>query len=526
MSTPRSISQPTPSAVPSFRHFIREPAPAYGPMSWQPHWEVVMIYDRPDVTSAGEFGRHYFVNRHVNPDVPVFDWSARVGRDSPGIDEVATGCHTSGASMPTMTSGQEPTPTIGPASWGLDQWTPAQLNGGQLHSASDARTAHQRDWDYLTDVARRALDEAGAAVYASDIAKIRALATYCLRSRGKVHPSRHPVDVDLHSSFCVGSANLMAALCHVSGLNARTIHTENHSMCEVWDGRRWTFVDNYMNDAFGDEPLATPRPLFASKNFVQAIIEPRESGDDPMPEGQRNRYLISQPATEPFVNVGSLWWRFNGSGAGLNHPSDPLSCGSAMCVLPGPDNVRAIYPEWAEPEFVSRTGNERELVLNPCQGWCRTVCWIDRGRGICQRFYVGGLRDSSNPVRACRADLHLAHGPPCEFSPARGGWTFDVNGTAVPLGTGDFELRGDILSLHVPLHLLHEHAHNEIRLWSTSPAPQLMAGGRDKLVFWVWPDVLGTGKPWYWRPTSDNDYTLMGPVLNTHSAWFLLHNLL
>ena len=498
-----------------FKKFKRNFHNGNGEVNWSPYWEIVLKYERPDGKPEGEFGRPYFVDRHINPD-PFFDWNPKIDRNSKGRDEDAAGCHVSIAALPPVDV-KEDSQDYFAASWKKDE-----LKGGELFRDGDGRTAHQRDWDFLEQSIEEQFNRYGINKYSSTFDRVSCLAELCNEHRGRVFPSRHPADVLLHSSFCVGAGNTMTALCHVAGIPARTVHTSSHTMAEVFIDGKWTFVDNFSKDTANEwlevQPGRKAHAVFRNKNFTEVLMNPFSGIIPEIPDLQAQRYVVYQWTLEPYINTGSLNWLFNQTGMG-NVRTDPFNSGAAMCVRPCPENVKAIYPEWETPIIESIPGRDNELILNPRQGWCKTVVQLDRGMGIKKEFYIGEI-DSSNSLLSARCDLHLVDGITPGFDPVRGGWEFFVNGKSIPLNNGNYRFTSGLLSINIPVASFKEKAINEIRLIS-SKKYNAKANYRmpDALPLWAYPDPLKIEKAWY-APERDN-YEVSSAVINTHSAWLL-----
>jgi len=505
-----------------WRHFKRKASDVAGEIKWTPYWEVVLTYDKPDARSKGPFSRYYFVDRHVDRR-RRFNWKPRVTRDSPGQDEAATGCAVSVAAL-------RPFPrSVMNTVYRAKSYPYRDVKGGQLHKPRDGKTAHQRDWDFLTEQVQAAFDRRGITARSDIMTKIECLAELANR-HGRVHPSLHPVDVLLHRTLCLGCANALIALCHVLGIPARLVGTGCHAMTEVWTGKRWQFVDNISGGRYDKEYGGSgprPRLVMHGKNYIQTLLDPRVL-KPPIPAWQEARYLKALWNHEPAVSAGELDWHFNQCGIGYTRAHSASGEGSGLFVSVAPATAHALYPEWEEPILFSVAGRENELILNPRQGWYKTVARLNRGQGLRKLFYIGSLSDNGNPLKSCRCDLHLGDGFGQDFAPRRGHWQFYVNGKSVSLNKrANYELRGNLLSLKIPVGHLKEHAENEVALLSNPPA-----GGPagtitvDSLHFWVCPDVLGFEKPWYGpgpRASAESPHGFVGnaAVIDCHSSWLL-----
>lgn len=465
-----------------------------GSIPWAANWEIVLTHQRPDDCTGGEYSRAYFHGRHVRPDVG-FNWKSEITRDSVGMDEDPRGCHVSGASVPPGTGGD-------PSEDGFAHlWSAEDMKEGQRYNPEDGKTAHQRDWDILAEAVDQAYAKVGVTRDSSALDRIQALVELHNEHRGKVYPSCHPVDTLLYSSFCVGAANLFAALCMVGGFPVRTLNNAIHSMAEVWDGNRWLFVDNLTSEqltGLAAKPGRNAESLLLH-NYLETMAGKAMCADgSPLNLDHAKRYTESQPYFEPFINAGTKDWRFNHGRMGVSPKISPKQAGVGLFALPCPDNIRAIYPEWDEPLLFAKSGYECELSLTPRQGWLETVVRVDRQMGLCKHFYVGELGDGSNPVTAVRADLHLSDSIGSEFNPLRGGWILILNGQALSLDRDRFVHRTGLLSFELPVEHLVENSMNKVELYSEKTySGQLRYRMPDALAVRAYPDVLGTELPWY-----------------------------
>ncbi len=485
----------------------------------------MLTHQKPDEQSGGEFSRTWFVNRHIRPGIS-FDWSGRGTRDTPGWDESPLGCHVSAAALPPGREGSLADDIF------AEKWAADDLITGKIHRPNDGRTAHQRDWDLLREVL--AETDTAAGLDAASPVQERICAFALLqnqRKRGQVYPSRHPVDTLLHSSYCTGVSNLFAGLCLVAGIPVRTINDYGHSMAEYWDGHRWCFVDNLTSGQEEDYATSpgTKAPSVFNLNYMQMLLQPRAPDGSPLAPAHAARYTVDRNCFEPYLNTATRDWRFDHGRMGLGPGLAPLAAGLGLYVVPAPDNVRALYPEWTEPLTPSRPGRTGELVLTPRQGWLESVIRLDRGLGLRKSFYIGRLDDGANPVQAARADLHLHDGTGYSFEPARGSWNLLLNGRALPLDAAHLSQRTGLLSFTLPLDALRENTVNRVELYSDKS----YSGTKrycmpDALPVKIYPDALGHEEPWYadaatslyrlpWEPAEGTT-----SVYDMHSAWLMI----
>ncbi len=466
----------------------------FGEQPWAANWEIVLTHQHPDESTGGEFSRSFFHHRHVRPDVE-FDWESTITRDSVGMDEDPMGCHVSAASVPPET-GDDPSDDAQ-----AHHWSAEDLQVGQRYDPEDGKTAHQRDWDILAEAVDQAYAKAGVSDASSVIDRIQALVTLHNEHRSVVYPSCHPVDTLLYSSFCVGAANLFAALSMIAGFPCRTLNNAIHSMAEVWDGQRWLFVDNLTSEQLAGLGNAQGRNAesLLLYNYVQAMTGKATSADgSPLNPEFARRYTEAQPYFEPYINIGTKEWRFNHGRMGLAPRISPKQAGVGLFALPCADNIRAIYPEWDEPLLMAKSGSERELSLTPRQGWLETVVRVDRRMGLCKHFYIGALDDGANAVTAARADLHLSDSIGSEFNPSRGGWILLLNGRALTLDGDSYTSRTGLLSFELPVEHLIENSMNKVELYSEKAYQgQFRYRMADALAVKAYPDGLGTELPWY-----------------------------
>ncbi len=331
-----------------FYHIERPSRKGGKPIRWSPFAEVVLEYERPDETVSGEllgqtFNKHFFANRHVSPTAE-FDWSCRVDRDTAGRDEVSNGCHVSAASLPELTDDEKEGCAAG---WSGD-WSEVEMRGGELDSADDSRTSHQRDWDFLAETLEQAYSRAGVDHKSSIMDRVYALETFASIHRGRVHFSRHPVDVALYSSYCVGVANLFVALCHVGGINARAISGATHTLAEIWDGSSWILVDNMgmetRDDLFGELGGRDFHTVFTEDNYCSFLLTSPSRSLSYLPDRYLYGSTFNRHITEPYASVSSLFWWFNHCGAGYSLLKSAVETDVGFHVSSAPETAHAVYP--------------------------------------------------------------------------------------------------------------------------------------------------------------------------------------
>ena len=439
------------------------------------------------------------------------------------MDVDPSGVHVSGAAVPPGTGG-DPMADIF-----AYKWPKEALRESQIYDANDGKTAHQRDWDVISDAVDKAYRDAGLTSESPAMDRIQTLVDLQNEHKGEVHPSRHPVDTLLHSSYCTGAANLFVALCMVAGFPARTLNNAIHSMSEVWNGEKWLFVDNLTDGQLVDlapTPNRKAEAIF-HHNYIQMLTGMGACADGtPLQAAHATRYSEEQPYFEPYINLGTRDWRFNHGRMGLSPSLPPKEAGVGLFALPCPDNIRAIYPEWDEPLLLSRSGREAELSLTPRQGWLDSVVRVDRRLGIRKSFHVGDLDDGINPVKSARADLHISDSIGTEFNASRGGWILQLNGRTLSLEKKALTQHAGLLSFDLPVQYLQENAMNKVELYSEKSYAGLHRYRMpDTLAVHIYPDGLGTELPWY---GSDEEGLYLGAyekpetgpsVCNMHSGW-------
>lgn len=500
------------------RHTVQSVASAaIGRVSWVPDWRVRIRYSEADGCGPGEFGHPYFVDRHVDPR-SRYDWGPAATRESAGADEQPEGCHVSGAALAPLSDD-------GAASLSsLLDWPPADLpRGGEIYDAADGRSAHQRDWDYLEQTGAEVLQAAGVdRGNPRDV--VEAFAAYAADRTGPVYPTRHPVDVALHSSYCDGKANLLAALCLVFGIPARTIQNAVHTMVEVFVDNQWSLVDNigskHLAKLRDEDPAGDPRNVLWAMSFTDVVLHRWSDSARRIPGAQAQGYTQFQPIHEPYVNVHTNRWHFNQAGNGLRRAHDPLRSGAGVCALPSPDAVAALYPARRTQTMFAAPGDPAALELTPPQGWFRASTWLDRGEGLVRQFYIGSHEHLAGATHAS-CDLQLVSGVGVDFDPVRGGWDFFVNGTSCAWRCFGLAADRDRIHMEIPLSLLEPNAVNEIALVSSRVYGERRYYKKpDALAFWLVPDLFGTHGPWYLSNRDIQDVPV-GPAHNTHSAWHL-----
>lgn len=331
--------------------------------------EVVFTHEHmDDAARGGELG--LLVDRHVNPSTEL-PCDVFVTRQTPAEDVQRDGPYLSLAARP-------PVPDGDPA-------------GGEMYDADAEEAPHVREWDFLKQHAQQALDEAGVSDAAPDADKVHALAEYAMRvKKSPTYQSFHPVDVLLHSSYCSGTANVLAALADVEGIPNRQCCISNHSMVEVRVDGRWHFVDNHADGA----------RFVQGSDYVDVTLEP-----DRFPqfsEAQKG-YLRHRRtwARSPWHYSGMLCWHWAwGDGIGRAVRTIIMD-GYGVAVPCDPHHARALYPERDRHPFPMWDGVP-QITLTEKASWLRVELRVRPGESILKSFYAGPSDD--NPVTRARVD--------------------------------------------------------------------------------------------------------------------------
>jgi len=366
---------------------------AVGWMDWSPAWEICFHYAHFD--EALPDGNGLFVNRQVDPGSRLPQMPL-ITRESPGMDECPTGCHVSLAALPPRK--EEP-------------------RGGELYDASDARTAHQRDWDALVQWREEAFRKHDVREDTPVLEKVRILAEYARSRSGSTYASRHPADLFLHASYCVGRANGLAAMLHTMGIQARLINTPAHSVVEVYDEGRWVLVDNL-----------TPGIMISGKNAMEAFADPEALGEE-LSDAQRGYY--QELHSESPYNLSAGWhWHFNQCGLGLDRSRKTLLNGAGISICLDPSTAKALYPDTKRHLFKTLKGEPPVLIACRKHSWYRAGLRVREGQWVRKRFYVDALRDAGNPVEKVVGVLHLMAGESQTMDVEKTDWILKINGRA------------------------------------------------------------------------------------------------
>ncbi len=369
---------------------------AVGKMHWSPAWEIRFHYAHFDKVLPD--GNGLFVDRQVDPASRLPEMPL-ITRESPGIDESPTGCHVSLAALPPRK--EEP-------------------HGGELYDSSDTRSAHQRDWDALVQWREELFDKHGIHEDTPLLEKVQVLAEYVRSHSGSTYISRHPVDMFLHASYCVGKANGLAAMLHTMGIPARTINTLEHSMVEVQVEGRWYLVDNLQSGI-----------LFSGRNAMEAFADPEALGAS-LSETQRG-YYKELHSNSPY-NLSAWWhWHFNQCGLGLDMSRETLLNGAGISVCLDPSTAKALYPNAKRYLFKVMKGEPPVLITCRKHSWYRAGLRVLEGQWIRKRFYIETLRDSENPIQKVIGVLHLMAGEAQTMDIEKADWVLKINGRAYSL---------------------------------------------------------------------------------------------
>lgn len=401
------------------------PSPTYPALNWSPAIEMRLEHERADRRTGHPLRPLSLVDRHVEDRPPL--WPQSFDREQPGNDLDPAGPTVSLASGPRPVDAEQ---------------------GGELYTADDARTRFQRDWDFLAfhaQCAREryrsyALPLASAEAYQRnelDLFEWRllcALATYARYFKSRVPglgASHHPVDTLIRSYHCTGAADVLFALCMVSGLPARRISISHHSMVEALVGGRWVWADNVV----GGE-------VVAHTTFEEVV----RRLDDWVHLGPRQKEALGGPVAfdrSPYQWDQALFGHF---GSGHLVPAagarDDVVKGLGLSVGYDPSTARMLYPGQREYEFACPAGPSGGpvITLNPKQAWLhlpvtlhgsaavRATCTIqiDEANPVCAATAVIQVGRTAQPeqVRVTWNGIVLQHGrrkdapgflPTCEF---------------------------------------------------------------------------------------------------------------
>jgi len=450
-----------------------EVSPAVGQMNWSVLWRIY-IYQDPDRYVNG---RGVFVNRHINP-YTSFDIREPVTRSSPGMDEDPRGAQVSIAALP----------------------------GGELYDPHDNRTAHQRDWDFILSETKRILEEKGLAGSTDRVAQIKAMAEYIQSRRGgKVYESRGPVDFLLHSSYCTGAANAMAAVASTMGLEYRTINHYGHSVTEVLIDGKWYLIENSVG-----------YPVFVPATLMRLTCDPEAYPYDREKYGKR--YLEWDLSSDDWMRYGAVyalssrWWHFNQGSLGSDPVirSQALRNGCGVCVGLDGNTARPLYP--GLDEYLIKATDSGAMLVAGKYCWYYSFLPLGPGQGVRRGFYLGRLQDEGHPVTAVEAQLVLHPGSSRYFPEDGKGWYLVVNGerfalqgteiewsiqnrniplpeSYIPNPAGLLSLPEEYIAFRLPLDALKEKSINIVELVQESEGNQ-PAGREGNLLVRIFPDPV------------------------------------
>ena len=433
---------------------------AVGRMYWSLAWEIHFHYAHFDEELPNGCG--LFIDRQVDPESHLPELPL-ITRKSPGIDQGPTGCHVSLASLPPRK--EEP-------------------QGGELYDPSDRRTAHQRDWDALVQWRDELFEKHAVGKDTPIPEKVRILAEYARGRGGQTYASRHPVDLFLHGSYCVGRANGLAAMLHTMGIPARIINTPEHSLVEVYVDGQWHLVDNV-------QPGAT----LIESNAMEAFANPTALKES-LSEQQR-AYYKELHSNSPY-NLSGWWhWHFNQCGCGVELSKETLLNGMGISVCLDPSTAKALYPNAERYLFKVLKGDPPILVTGRKHSWYRAGLRVLEGQWTRKRFYLEKLYDPGNSVQKVTGVLYLMGGEAQTMDTEKADWILRINGKSHDLR--DFEgwrIRREFdhlmmpqLSLEFPLPLseLKEEGYNILEFGTEEPKPR---GQNQFLHVLVYPDPL------------------------------------
>ncbi|MFW6188993.1 MAG: hypothetical protein ACOC7T_01050 [Planctomycetota bacterium] len=369
MATPEREEQTVEVYGREFHPLVTYLGGPFGRQAFDVAAEVTFVHDHFD-DRARDGGLGLLVDRHVDPDVALPRGNF-VERDTPAEDVRRDGPYLSLAVRPPVRG--------------------ANPEGGELYDPDAGEPPHAREWDFLREHARKALDEAGVAEDADDVDRVHAFAEYAQQfKKSPTYASFHPVDVLLHSSYCTGAANVLAALADVSGIPVRHACISNHTMTELFFGGRWQFADNHAGGA----------RLVPWADYVDVTLNPGEF--EQFSEKQRS-YLGHRRtwARSPWHYSGMLRWHWAwGAGSDRGIRTSVMD-GYGVGVPCDPRHAAALYPERDRYPFPVR-GDTPALTLTEKASWLRVDLLLGPGEAVLKSFRVTDCAD--NPVREAWVD--------------------------------------------------------------------------------------------------------------------------
>lgn len=372
------------------------PSATIGQMNWTPGIVVKLRHTHPDEVNVARRG--LLVNRHINPQSHFAD-RPLITRDAQGRDEVVNGPAVSFESFP----------------------------GGQNCPPADARTVHQRDWDFLVATRNRIWAQSGITESAPVLDKLAALAEYVYDRQFLAHwgYSVHPADYLHHATYCTGRANAVMGLAQTMGLRVRSLNYAHHSMCEVLVDGQWYFIENSSFERFtvakGSYMELTAHPDKLKTVSGQPIRNDDYSvadvaGDDPVTWG-------------PMFLLAADWGHFNWTGGGLCIPTTfqvlENGCGVSVC-LDG-NAARALYPN-ASKYYLKEGIDSGMYTVAGKYGWFHSYITLGNGQALRRPVYFGKLNDPANPVAAVEMTVLLKAGATDKFPGYGGDMYIRVNG--------------------------------------------------------------------------------------------------
>lgn len=434
---------------PAWREIVGRPSAFAPECRWSVDWQVRVHYEKPDGLVAGGQGDFFFVDRHVRPDVRL-DASVAT-REMPGLDESPLGCAVSAASLPRAVGTR---------------------HGGELFASRGARTAHQRDWDFLVEARDSLLGRKGLAASVPTRGKVDALAacfsdgSFLLGAKADFTRGFHPVDVLLHGQHCTGLSSALAALCHTMGVPARPLNFAGHSVCEVCVDGRWLLYDNQVDQ------------VAAARSYMEEVADPYSSRLTPkrarsyhwmMNTGGARHLVVGKGKwpnhieAAPFNLGAQRWWRFNAAGLGATQRVLSEEGGHGFTLPLCPDTARALYPNEPRHLFKYNSIEPCRVALNLPHSWFLAPLPLRSAASVRKVFWLGELGG------ATKVTTFLAAAPGTMWrlrAPYDRAWRVRINGETLPLGDPSLEA-GFVhhgFQITLPVGRLRERVLNEVVL--------------------------------------------------------------
>jgi hypothetical protein len=327
----------------------------------------------------------------------------------------------------------------------------------------------EKDWDFLIQHRDRVLRENGLTLQSPDVDRVRVLARDIWSNhRDREHtvdpknqsPSSYPADCLLQSSFCVGAGNALVMLCHTMGIPARSIHTYDHTMTEVWIDGRWWFVEN------------TPRNCREGNFMVDAsFMEVWSNPFDP-------RFKFSDHQARYYWEMADYGYMF-GQVDGLQ-----MHTGGYRRTSLTPQTAGLLYPETKDIWYKSSFADRYTLLWGRPMAQRYSELKLGQNQMMRRSFWLGSLAET----KGLEAQFNLPRGAVVDATvaqiPADGGeWFVAVNGRrhllrelgGWRLQTSEYENRPrQYYRFAIPLSELKANAWNEIAIGNAAKGDQFV----------------------------------------------------